>query len=64
MAFNSVTFILFLLIVVVAYWFLPHKFKMWMLLLVSCIFYGFWSWEYLSVLFFSALTDYFIAIET
>lgn len=33
-----------------------------MLLLASCMFYGFWRWEYLSVMFISALTDYFTAI--
>ena len=35
---------------------------MWMLLIASCTFYGFWKWEYLSVMFISALTDYFTAI--
>lgn len=34
-----------------------------MLLVASCIFYGFWRWEYLSVMFISALTDYFTAIQ-
>ena len=33
-----------------------------MLLIASCTFYGFWRWEYLSVMFISALTDYFTAI--
>jgi alginate O-acetyltransferase complex protein AlgI len=33
-----------------------------MLLIASCVFYGFWRWEYLSVMFVSALTDYFTAI--
>jgi len=36
---------------------------MWMLLIASCIFYAFWRWEYLSVMFISALTDYFTAIQ-
>jgi D-alanyl-lipoteichoic acid acyltransferase DltB (MBOAT superfamily) len=36
---------------------------MWMLLIASCVFYGFWRWEYLSVMFISALTDYFTAIQ-
>ena len=61
MIFNSVTFILFLAIVVLLYWTLPRKIKMWMLLIASCVFYGFWKWEYLSVMFISALTDYFTA---
>jgi alginate O-acetyltransferase complex protein AlgI len=63
MIFNSLTFIIFLILVVTAYWLLPQKYKMWMLLFASCIFYGFWRWEYLSVMFVSALTDYFTAIQ-
>ncbi len=59
MIFNSVTFILFLAIVVGLYWSLPSKIKMWMLLLASCVFYGFWRWEFLSVMFVSALIDYY-----
>ena len=62
MIFNSLTFIIFLVLVLSAYWALPQKYKMWMLLFASCIFYGFWRWEYLSVMFVSALTDYFTAI--
>jgi len=60
--FNSVTFIVFLVVVVSLYWLLPRTIKMWMLLIASCAFYGFWRWEYLSVMFLSALTDYFTAI--
>ncbi len=63
MIFNSITFLLFLFLVLILYWTLPSKIKMWMLLLASCIFYGFWRWEYLSVMLVSALTDYFTAIE-
>ena len=63
MIFDSVTFLIFLCVVVLAYWFLPRKLKMWMLLIASCIFYGFWRWEYLGVMFVSALTDYFTAIQ-
>lgn len=63
MIFNSVTFLVFLAIVLVLYWTLPGKVKMWMLLMASCVFYGFWRWEYLSVMFISALTDYFTALE-
>lgn len=62
MIFNSVTFIVFLFVVVSLYWTLPRNIKMWMLLLASCVFYGFWRWEYLGVMFISALTDYFTAI--
>ena len=63
MIFNSVTFLIFLLIVVSLYWILKPSAKMWMLLISSCIFYGFWRWEFLGVMFVSALTDYFTALE-
>ena len=63
MIFNSVTFLLFLSIVVTAYWLLRPQAKMWMLLLASCVFYGFWRWEFLGVMFLSAITDYFTALE-
>ena len=62
MIFNSVTYLLFLIVVLVLYWSLPSKLKMWMLLIASCVFYGFWRWEYLSVMFISAITDYFTAL--
>ena len=62
MIFNSVTFLLFLLVVVILYWVLPRALKMWMLLIVSCVFYGFWRWEFLGIMFISASTDYFTAI--
>jgi alginate O-acetyltransferase complex protein AlgI len=62
MIFNSVTFIVFLVVVVTLYWLLPQKVRMWMLLVASCVFYGFWRWEYLIVMFISAITDYYTAI--
>lgn len=62
MIFNSVTFILFLIIVVSLYWILPRIVRLWMLLVASCVFYGFWHWEYLGIMFISALTDYFTSL--
>jgi alginate O-acetyltransferase complex protein AlgI len=62
MIFNSVTFLLFLVIVVTLFWVLPRSIRLWMLLIASCVFYGFWRWEFLSVMFVSALTDYFTAL--
>ena len=62
MVFNSVTFIIFLIAIISLYWLLPRHIRMWMLLIASCVFYGFWRWEYLSVMFISALTDYYTAI--
>jgi alginate O-acetyltransferase complex protein AlgI len=62
MIFNSVTFLLFLVVVVVLFWVLPRTVRLWMLFVASCTFYGFWRWEYLSVMFVSALTDYYTSL--
>ena len=63
MIFNSITFLLFLIFIIILYWTLPSKLKMWMLLIASCIFYGFWKWEYLTIMFASAITDYYTSLE-
>jgi alginate O-acetyltransferase complex protein AlgI len=63
MVFNSLTFLIFLIVIVSSYWLLRPTMKMWMLLIASCVFYGFWRWEFLGVMFVSALTDYFTALE-
>jgi alginate O-acetyltransferase complex protein AlgI len=62
MIFNSITFIAFLGLVVTLFWVLPRTVRLWMLFVASCTFYGFWRWEYLSVMFVSALTDYFTSL--
>lgn len=41
---------------------MPQRIRMWMLFVSSCVFYGFWRWEFLPVMFISAITDYFVAI--
>lgn len=62
MTFNSLTFIFFLLFVVSVYWTLNFRWRATFLLVVSCVFYGFWRWEFLLVMFFSAITDYYTSI--
>jgi alginate O-acetyltransferase complex protein AlgI len=62
MIFNSLTFLIFLLIVFIIFWSLNNRLRNLFLLLVSCIFYGFWRWEYLIVMFFSAFTDYYTSL--
>lgn len=63
MIFNSVTFLLFLFFVVLLFWSLNNKIRVYFLLISSCLFYGFWRWEFLIVLFISALVDYFVSIK-
>ena len=61
MLFNSLEFIVFLLIVFQLYWFVFNKSLKWQNLLVlvaSYFFYGWWSWKFLGLLAFSTLLDY------
>ncbi len=63
MIFNSITFLIFLPLVVLLYWFLPGKYRSWMLCLMSLVFYGFWKPVYILLLLFAALLDFFVSIE-
>ncbi len=61
MIFNSVTFLLFLAIVVPLYWVLPRTARLWLVFLASLAFYGFWRVEFLPLLLVSTVTDYVAA---
>ena len=63
MIFNSVTFLVFLTVVVVLFWVLPNRVRIWMIFLSSLVFYGFWRWEFLSIVLLSTITDYWVAIK-
>ncbi|MBC7520890.1 MAG: MBOAT family protein [Sandarakinorhabdus sp.] len=59
MIFNSLTFFVFLAIVIPLYWQLPRTPRLLLLLLASAIFYGFWRFDFLALLFASITFDYF-----
>jgi alginate O-acetyltransferase complex protein AlgI len=63
MLFNSWNFVVFLLIVLSVCAWLPRYKTPWkvFIILASCYFYGQWSWKYLSLIFFTATLDFFIA---
>ena len=61
MIFNSLTFLIFLVISVGLYWALPRRPRLWMLFLGSLAFYGFWRVEFLPVMLASTLVDYVAA---
>lgn len=63
MIFNSVTFLVFLGVVIALYWALPTKPRLWMLFLASVTFYGFWRFEYVPVMMLSAVVDYLVALR-
>ncbi len=63
MIFNSVTFLSFLIVVVFLYWVLKKNYRIWFIFLASLTFYGFWRWEFLSLVLISTIADYLIALE-
>jgi alginate O-acetyltransferase complex protein AlgI len=62
MFFNSLSYIIFLVIAIVVYWLIPRK-KWWWLLLMSIIFYGFWKIEFLVLIIFSAFVDFYVSLR-
>lgn len=66
MLYNSVDFAIFLPIVFILYWFvIQRSIKLQNLLIVvaSYVFYGWWDWRFLSLIFFSSVTDYTIGLK-
>ncbi|XDZ70422.1 MBOAT family protein [Alphaproteobacteria bacterium LSUCC0744] len=61
MIFNSLTYLLLLLIVATLYWILPYRARLLTILFSSLIFYGFWRIEFLPVLLFSTFVDWYVA---
>lgn len=65
MIFNSFTFAIFFFIVFFLYWFVFNKKLRWQNVLIavaSYVFYGWWDWRFLSLILFSTVVDYSIAI--
>jgi alginate O-acetyltransferase complex protein AlgI len=66
MLFNSISFLLFLPIVFVVYWWVNKKslsLQNGLLLLASYFFYACWDWRFLFLLLFSTALDYFTGIQ-
>ncbi len=63
MLFDTPIFIVFLCVVVLAYWCLGFRSQNRFLLLASYIFYGWWDWRFLCLMIGSTVIDYFIAIK-
>ena len=63
MAFNSTTFIFFLVGVYFVYWAIAHhdRTRIWFLLVASCAFYMSWNAKFILLVLFTAVVDYFVA---
>ncbi len=65
MLFNSIDFAIFLPIVFFVYWFVVNKktkYQNFFIVVASYIFYGWWDWRFLSLIFLSTITDYFVGL--
>jgi alginate O-acetyltransferase complex protein AlgI len=62
MLFNSIEFVFFFIIVTSLYFILPHKYRWFLLLVVSCYFYMAFVPIYILILFFTIVIDYFAGI--
>jgi D-alanyl-lipoteichoic acid acyltransferase DltB (MBOAT superfamily) len=61
MLFNSLEFVAFLVLVVVAYHLLGHRLQNRLLLAASYWFYGSWDWRFLGLIALSTVVDYTVA---
>jgi alginate O-acetyltransferase complex protein AlgI len=63
MLFNSVTYLfVFLPAVALLHWRVPERLRLWLILIASVVFYGFWRTEFVPLLLLSAVLDYFLAL--
>ena len=58
MIFNSFQFLIFLVVVVVAYWQLKLRAQNVLLLVASYLFYGWWDWRFLGLLWLTTIVDF------
>lgn len=61
MLFNSLAFAIFLPVVLILYYLLPHRAQNRMLLAASIFFYASWDWRSLMPLLFSTIIDFYCA---
>ncbi len=62
MSFNSFSYLTLLILVVPLYYILPHRFRIYLIILASYYFYCAWKPIYGVLILFSTLLDYFMAI--
>ena len=60
MAFNSLTYLSLLALVVFIFWQIPHKLRYYLIFLSSLIFYGFWRIDFIFLLLFSTTSTWFL----
>ena len=61
MIFNSLSYLLLLLIVVSLYWQLPYRYRLILIFSSSLIFYGFWKINFIPILLISVTVDWWVS---
>ena len=61
MSFHSIDYVLFLPLVVLFYFWTPHRFRWVLLLAASYVFYASWRVDFLPLLWFTTIVDYIVA---
>ena len=62
MLFNSISFAIFLPIVFILFWIVPHKYRWMMMLAASCYFYMSWDVRYIVLILFTTVVTYTCAL--
>ncbi len=62
MVFNSIIFLIFIGIFFPLYWALTGRARMWLCLLGSYLFYGWWDWRFLGIVLFTTILDFSLGI--
>lgn len=60
MLFNSIVFIVFLILVITTNYFLPNKWRKYFLVSAGYIFYGYWDWRFCGLLLLSTIVDFYL----
>jgi alginate O-acetyltransferase complex protein AlgI len=58
MLFNSVAFLVFAALFFPLYFAFRGRTRLWLILIASCVFYGWWDWRFLALLALSIVVDY------
>ncbi len=62
MVFNSIPFLVFIVLFLPTYFFLKGRARMWFCLLSSYFFYGWWDWRFLGLVMFTTILDYSLGV--
>ena len=61
MIFNSLTYLILLIIVVTLYWLLPYRARLILIFISSLVFYGFWKIKFIPILLISVIVDWWVS---